>query len=386
MTDNSSGDAFFASFPTVIIGCWQLMERHRSPEEAVKTILAYYENGFHHFDTADIYDPSEKLLGFAREMILEAARKKQGGGGVEPDESALDFHVFTKYVPSSIRESADRINENSRKSLGYLEPGARTSNSKNTASGIPLELVQFHWWDFEDGGHVAHGRELMRLQREGKITHLAVTNFDVRHLQELIEQAEYPLRVNQVQFSLLDRRPENGMLALAKRHKFKLACFGAVAGGWLSEKYLGMKQDPMQASGSGAFRKAATVSLRMYYSSMQAWTQGNWGLFQELLRKLDEIAKKMQVKIATVAAWWVLQKLETDGYGGAVIVGVRDDKHLEETKLIKKGNGGAGGKGNANLNLGKNSFLAAGDMADIQEVLDKGKFSKGEDIWSRERG
>lgn len=45
----------------------------------------------------------------------------------------------------------------------------------------------------------------------------------------------------QVQYSLLDRRPENGMAAFCSEHNIKLLPYGAVAGGFLSEKYLGAK-------------------------------------------------------------------------------------------------------------------------------------------------
>ena len=52
-----------AALPPVIIGCWQLLERERDPEVAVQTLMAYAEAGFTAFDTADIYGPSEKILG-----------------------------------------------------------------------------------------------------------------------------------------------------------------------------------------------------------------------------------------------------------------------------------------------------------------------------------
>lgn len=44
----------------------------------------------------------------------------------------------------------------------------------------------------------------------------------------------------QVQYSLLDRRPENGMSELCENANVKLLPFGTVAGGFLSEKYIGV--------------------------------------------------------------------------------------------------------------------------------------------------
>lgn len=103
----------------------------------------------------------------------------------------------------------------------------------------------------------------------------------------LVEEAGIPMVQNQVQYSLLDRRPENGMLALAKKHGMKLTCFGTVAGGLLSSKFLGMAEGQARQK-----LQQGTVSLRMYYSSLDQWSGGDWGLFQQLLQSLDDIAKK----------------------------------------------------------------------------------------------
>ncbi len=43
----------------------------------------------------------------------------------------------------------------------------------------------------------------------------------------------------QVQYSLLDRRPENGMADFCAAHGMRLLPYGVVAGGLLSDRYLG---------------------------------------------------------------------------------------------------------------------------------------------------
>ena len=57
-----------------------------------------------------------------------------------------------------------------------------------------------------------------------------------------------PLRLTsrgcaQIQYSLLDRRPENSMLEFCQQNGIKLLPFGTVAGGLLSDKYLGASAD-----------------------------------------------------------------------------------------------------------------------------------------------
>jgi len=44
----------------------------------------------------------------------------------------------------------------------------------------------------------------------------------------------------QVQYSLLDRRPENYMIPYCKDQDIQLLPYGTVAGGFLSERYLGV--------------------------------------------------------------------------------------------------------------------------------------------------
>ena len=44
-----------------------------------------------------------------------------------------------------------------------------------------------------------------------------------------------------MQYSLLDRRPENGMAEFCAAQDIKLLPYGTVAGGFLTERYLGAK-------------------------------------------------------------------------------------------------------------------------------------------------
>lgn len=325
--------------PSVIIGCWQLLERNRNKKHAVEALMKYAEAGFTAFDTADIYGPSEGILGDFRARYVEA----------HPNAAPLRF--FTKYVTDdSGGNAADKTNHNSRKALGVET----------------LDLVQFHWWSLDQQGrqkeHLKAGRELVRLQSDGKIKHLAACNFDTTNLKAMVDEG-IPITANQVQYSMLDRRPEAGLLKYCKEHGIKLLVFGVVGGGLLSDSFLGL-------SNSEAQGKLDSVSRRMYFSSLNHWIGGNWDLFQTLLRTLRSIADRHKgATIAHIASQWALQRLHQLGAGGGLILGIRDARHLEEhTQLLK----------------GKDQ-LTKQDMDEIQVVLDKGKSPSG-DIWDRERG
>ena len=323
--------------PRVVIGCWQLLERHADEENAIETLKAYVNSGFQVFDTADIYGRSESILGALK------------------DELSVSISVHTKYVTSSSTlGEARRINAQSR-----------------TALGSTPDLVAFHWWDYADPSFVKAAHHLVTLQSEGKLGRVAACNFDVEHLKAMIDDG-VSIVSNQVQYSLLDRRPENGMLQYAKQHGIRLATFGVVAGGWLSDAWLGA-----QAPGPAAMK---TVSMRMYKSRLDAWTGGNWALFQELLRTLRTIADKSNTTVANVATAWVLHQLGPDG--GWVILGVRDTRHLDEHRaLLDTSATGA----TVDATTGDTAMMSEADDARIRAVLNKGNVPHG-DIWSHERG
>ena len=50
-----------------------------------------------------------------------------------------------------------------------------------------LDLVQFHWWDYNVPGYVEVALGLLKLKEKGKIRNIGVTNFDAPHLKEIVD-------------------------------------------------------------------------------------------------------------------------------------------------------------------------------------------------------
>ena len=76
--------------------------------------------------------------------------------------------------------------------------------------------MQFHWWDYSVPGCVeAAGCGWTELRREGKIDLIGGTNFDTPHTEALVA-AGVPLASMQVQYSLLDARAENALVAACR--------------------------------------------------------------------------------------------------------------------------------------------------------------------------
>ncbi|MBM3523458.1 MAG: aldo/keto reductase, partial [Alphaproteobacteria bacterium] len=175
-----------------------------------------------------------------------------------------------------------------------------------------LDLVQFHWWDTAVPGLIEAAQTLAALQRKGKIRLVGVTNFDVPMLRAIVE-AGVPVAAHQLQYSLLDRRADNGMAEFCAHHGIGLLCFGTVAGGFVSERWLG-KPEPI-----GPFENRSLTKYKLIIEDF-----GGWALFQELLAALDRMARRLGTDIASVGSAVPL------GWPGvkAVIVGATNASHL----------------------------------------------------------
>lgn len=172
-----------------------------------------------------------------------------------------------------------------------------------------LDLLQFHWWDYNNEYYLDALKYLSELRDEGLIKHIGLTNFDTTRMQIMMDSG-LQIISNQVQFSIIDRRPEVKMIPFCKEQNISLLAYGSLCGGLLSEQYLRKTQEPTAAD-------LDTLSLRKYKKMIDIW--GGWGLFQELLSTLNEIAQKHKVNIANIATRYILEKPTV----GGVIIGAR---------------------------------------------------------------
>jgi aryl-alcohol dehydrogenase-like predicted oxidoreductase len=177
-----------------------------------------------------------------------------------------------------------------------------------------LDLVQFHWWNYDSPRWVEVALMLAELQREGLIRHLGATNFNPDATLAMVD-AGVALRSMQVQYSLLDRRPAGRMAEVAATTGLQFLCYGALAGGFLSRAWLGVAE-PTEIS------NRSQVKYKLVIDDV-----GGWAWFQALLGVLDTIAQKHGVSIANVATRWVLDR----PYVAGAIVGARHEDHLADT-------------------------------------------------------
>ncbi len=176
---------------------------------------AYRESraaGITFFDTAEIYGSgvSEKIL----------------GGLVRPEHNEVT--VATKFAPWPYRLTARSL------------PGALDASLKRLGL-VQVDLYQVHW-PWGSPIRIESLMETMADQVElGKIRAVGVSNYSekqMRRAHAALAKRGLPLASNQVQYSLLDRRPEqSGVLAACRELDVRLIAYSPLAKGVLTGKY-----------------------------------------------------------------------------------------------------------------------------------------------------
>lgn len=280
----------------ILNGMWQVSGTHGQiePSAAISSMIDYHNKGFTTWDLADIYGPAESYIGEFRKQL-----------GTNENKS---FQALTKFVPNPGPMTKSIVEYHIDQSLKKM--------NTNT-----LDLVQFHWWDYDDLNYLDALIHLFELKEKGKIKQIGLTNFDSRRIEIMFENNLHPIS-NQVQYSILDNRPEIKMTPFCLKHNMSLLCYGTLLGGYLSEKYLGVSEPSRM--------DMDTASLQKYKNMIDEW--GGWNLFQELLVVLDEIAKKHNSSIANVSTRFILNKPAVAG----VIIGTRlsISEHIDDNLRI----------------------------------------------------
>ena len=281
----------------VLTGLWQIADMERDGrtldlERAADAMAVYAEAGFTTFDMADHYGSAEDITGLFRER----------------HEIAAACQFFTKWVPPPGRVAKEDVRAAVERSLERMRANR-------------LDLLQFHAWTFTDPSWLDCLYWLQELKNEGLIGHLGATNFDTAHLRIALTSG-IDLVSNQVCFSLLDGRPKSRLLELCRQHGVKLLAYGTLAGGFLTERWLGEPEPNDDAH--------STWSQMKYRRFVEQ--AGGWEALQELLGAVDEVARRHGVSMANVATRYIL---EQPGVGG-VIVGARlgQSEHIDDTSKL----------------------------------------------------
>jgi aryl-alcohol dehydrogenase-like predicted oxidoreductase/enamine deaminase RidA (YjgF/YER057c/UK114 family) len=281
----------------IITGLWQIADMEKDGKTLDPTTTAnhmepYVAAGFTTFDMADHYGSSEIITGtFKNNNPL--------GNKVQ---------LFTKWVPEPGKISLDDVRKATQTALGRMQQ-------------TRIDLMQFHAWNYPDPSWLDGLFHLKKLQEEGLIKHIGVTNFDAAHLRVACASG-IPIVSNQICYSLLDQRANAEMSAVCSEYKVKLFAFGTLAGGFLTDKWFD-KKEPSEGD-------LTTWSQMKYKRFIDA--AGGWKHYQNLLKSVKKVADKHGVSIANIASRYILENPNV----AAVIVGARlgERNHIVDNKKI----------------------------------------------------
>lgn len=265
------------------VGMWQASGKSWgadvSDTKCVAAMVRAQELGLNLIDTAEAYGE-----GHSEEVVGRALRK------MDKDETV----VATKVIGGHLRyDDVIRACEGSLKRLGI-----RT-----------IDLYQVHWPDPWDQVPLKHTmRALEKLQRDGKIHHIGVSNFAVRDLKEAAEHLSRSTIVsNQVQYSLVHRAVEDEVLPYCKREGIGIIPWSPLAKGLVTGKY-SMKRLPKDP-----IRK-----------EMGFFTLHNMREVAPLVGLLKSIGKRYRKTPAQVALQWLVAQ------GTVPIPGVKTPEQVDE--------------------------------------------------------
>jgi aryl-alcohol dehydrogenase-like predicted oxidoreductase len=170
------------------------------------------DGGINFFDTADLYQQgmNEKLLGRAfrqkRKSIILATKV---GNQWRPDGSVLDWNPTKKYILSAVNQSLERLQTD------YID------------------LYQLHGGTISDPfDEIIDAFEI--LKASGKILHYGISSIRPNVIREYVRRSHIVSVM--LQYSLLDRRPEETILPCLFENKVGVLVRGSLAKGLLVSK------------------------------------------------------------------------------------------------------------------------------------------------------
>jgi aryl-alcohol dehydrogenase-like predicted oxidoreductase len=190
-------------------GCMSLKDNQAENEKIIHKAI---DEGINYFDTADLYDKgrNEASLGQAikgkRDKVIIATKV---GNQWRNEGSGWDWNPSKKYILTAIEGSLQRLQTD------YVD------------------LYQLHGGTMEDPiDETIEAFE--QLQKEGKIRYYGISSIRPNVIREYIKRSNIVSVM--MQYSLLDRRPEETILELLKEFNIGVLARGSVASGLLVNK------------------------------------------------------------------------------------------------------------------------------------------------------
>lgn len=241
------------------VGGWETPD-YSKDKEHIEALRYGLELGINLIDTAEFYASghSEELVGKAIE-------------GFERE----DIFIVSKIWPTH---------------FGY-ESAKKAARASAKRLGTYIDLYLLHWptEDFRKIEETLHALE--ELVDEGLIRYIGVSNFDLELLKRSQEvMRKHEIVVNQVKYSLKDRRPEeSGLLEYMKREGITLMAYTPLEKGSLA-------------------RNSCLAEIGKRYGKTAAQVALNWLIWKENVVAIPKATNKEHIKENFGAMGWRLSK------------------------------------------------------------------------------
>ncbi|RPF55704.1 aryl-alcohol dehydrogenase-like predicted oxidoreductase [Aquisalibacillus elongatus] len=222
----------------ISLGCMNLGTNVKQAENIIQTAL---DQGINYLDTADLYDfgENEKIVGQAikgkRDQVMIATK---GGNHFEPGQEGWYWDPSKSYLKEAFKNSLQRLG------LDYID------------------LYQLHGGTIDDPtDEVIEAFE--ELQQDGLIRYYGISSIRPNVIKKFVEKSN--ITSVMMQYSLLDRRPEEEILELLKEHQIGVVARGALGKGMLTHH----GQTQWQKKGQDGFLDYNGNELKSAITSLQ---------------------------------------------------------------------------------------------------------------------
>jgi aryl-alcohol dehydrogenase-like predicted oxidoreductase len=193
------------------LGCMSIGTEEKAAREIIETAL---DEGINYFDTADLYDfgENEKIVGTAlKEVRDKVVIATKVGNRWKSDKSGWSWDPSKSYIKEAAKQSLQRLGTD------YID------------------LYQLQGGTIEDPiDDVIEAFE--ELKAEGLIRYYGISSIRPNVIREYVKKSQ--IISVMMQYSILDRRPEEVALPLLHEHGISVVTRGPLAKGLLSDKML----------------------------------------------------------------------------------------------------------------------------------------------------
>jgi L-glyceraldehyde 3-phosphate reductase len=262
--------------PEISLGLWHNFGLSSAEQNARDMLRAAFDLGITHFDIANNYGPppgsAETTFGRILKSDLAPYR----------DELVISSKAGYTMWPGPYG------NDGSRK---YLVASCDASLKR---TGLDYFDIFYHHRPDPDTPLEETMSALDHLVRSGKALYAGLSNYKPEQAKEafaILQRLGTPCLIHQPNYSMLNRGAENGLLETCESAGVGVIAFAPLAGGRLTNRYLGGIPDDSRAAGANPFLKVEQITPELL----------------DTLAKLDALASRRGQTLAQMALTWVLR-------------------------------------------------------------------------------